>query len=174
MYIPTKDDRNYLSYRYTEMPSIDTSDEVMEAWESLVRESLTHVKILRTHFLIEYVEFEPYTKVSQMFSDLENNKIQLSVLNLDHPIFSHTSNIAFRIAHDILGHWKMGTCHNMFSFVGEIDAFRSQARYLRNPASKKALFSSFVPIVTRIQLLSFTEPLRFLTSMSLSVISLKK
>ena len=33
----------------------------------------------------------------------------------------------------------MGSCHNIFSFVGEVAAFRSQCRYLRNRESKLAL-----------------------------------
>lgn len=145
MHIPNKNQRNRISKQYDDMPVLDASEDVIGAWMSLISESREHARILKQNFKIIYEDSQPYDDAVEMFSDLENHTMRLSVLNNDsHPIWCGDDNLDFRIAHDILGHWKMGTCHNVFSFRGEISAFKSQARYLRNLSSKQALYTEVI------------------------------
>ena len=117
---PTKEFRDRVGNQYTNMFDMELSIPVLDAWDSLLGESVEHARILRQTFNVEYVEYEPYTKASQMFADLENHTMQVSVLHNTHPLWTTEQNLDFRFAHDILGHWKMGSCHNIFSFVGEV------------------------------------------------------
>ncbi len=135
----TREFRDRVGNQYTNMKSMDWFGDSLQAWDSLLRESVQHARILRQTFSVKYVEYEPYTKASQMFSDLENHTMQVSVLHNTHPLWTTEQNLDFRFAHDILGHWKMGSCHNVFNFIGEVAAFKSQCRYLRNRESKLAL-----------------------------------
>ncbi len=144
LYIPNKTDRDGIATEYDNMVTVDMSNAVLDAWDSLKNESLEHARILKQSFKIELEFAEPYSKASDMFADLENHTMRLSILENIHPLWSEDDNLDFRIAHDILGHWKMGTCHNVFSFAGEINAFKSQARYLRNMESKQALYTEVI------------------------------
>lgn len=136
--------RNGIAHTYDSMVTLDTSDEALESWENLIADSVAHAKILKSVFGISYVEYEPYGSIDEMFNDFENKVMKVSVLANVHPLWTPEENLDFRIAHDILGHWEMGTCHNIFSFVGEVAAFRSQSNYLTSDKARNALYTEVV------------------------------
>lgn len=80
-------------------------------------------------------EPEPYPGPAEMLTDIRRGNFRVSRANSDHPIWSETDNVAFRVAHDVFGHAASG---GDFGWRGELLACAAHAPLL-DPRALPAL-----------------------------------
>jgi hypothetical protein len=73
--------------------------------------------------IIRYDDVDPYKSSDEMFADIAQGVFKVTSLHSIHPVWSVDTNVAFRIAHDLLGHT---TGHAPFSLRGEVLAYQGQ------------------------------------------------
>lgn len=113
----------------------------VEAWRELARDSIQRAHALRQQYNIsETDDPEPYADAHAMFNDLNRGNFVVSRANSDHPLWTPDENVAFRITHDILGHYPSG---GDFTWAGENQACGSHFPLL-TPNAQKALFTECI------------------------------
>jgi hypothetical protein len=81
-----------------------------------------------------------------MFSHLNKYQYRVSRANSDHPLWTVEDNVAFRICHDIDGHyaaWRAGVAAD-FTFEGELNAARWHEKTLPPGQIREALLTEVV------------------------------
>lgn len=79
---------------------------ILPAYSELARDSLERAAVVR--LLIDVQETddaEPYPDPVAMFRDIAGGRFVVSRANSDHPLWTVAENVAFRIVHDVLGHY---------------------------------------------------------------------
>ena len=116
-----------------------------EAYALLAKECMLMANVLRGRFNItEVANPEPYKTAVAMFGAIELDRFEVSNLFCDHPLWTPTENIAFRIVHDWYGHWgRKGDTLAAFSWKGEQRAYHSQCRY-HSRLAQRVLFTEIV------------------------------
>jgi hypothetical protein len=111
-------------------------------WRELGQDSLRRLQVLQDHVqIIPTHEPVPYINAQDMLDDIyDKRKYQLSLHNLDHPVWSHDEAAAFRAVHDILGRAVSG---GGFGLHGANRAFAAHAPLL-SPTAQAALFTEAV------------------------------
>lgn len=93
------------------MPNTRTAREVTrEAWQDAGRwftsQAETHKRSLRISVT---TDLEPYGDTHAMFADIDDGSFMVSSSACDHPVWTPSQNMAFRIWHDIDGHYVTRT-----------------------------------------------------------------
>lgn len=113
-----------IAARYGESKLFDKV--AMAGWVHLGATALTwrsRIEALGTRVSETRAE-NPYANVHEMFDDIRlNNCLLVSSANCDHPVWTPTVNIAFRVWHDMC-HYKTG---GDFELAGELAACSRQA-----------------------------------------------
>jgi hypothetical protein len=116
------EDAQYIGASYDSMPIIDPK--AVALWQKLGQVCLEQAANLRTVYNItRWDDRDPYTSSDEMFADIANGAYQVTSLHSTHPVWDVETNVAFRIAHDLLGHGSSG---GEFSLYGEILAYQGQ------------------------------------------------
>lgn len=90
--------------------------------------------------LIELVQVdEPYADLAAMISDYRRQRLKVSELNCQHPVFSRKTNLRFRILHNI----AHCVTNADFSEDGEYNVFLHQSNGLSSEL-KQALYTEIV------------------------------
>jgi hypothetical protein len=122
----------------------------MRAWRDLADHSARHASIIRSNYLVlETTVAMPYASAEEMFADLDRGSILVSSANSDHPLWSVRENMAFRLCHDVMGHYAAHRAGRVadFSWEGELNAFEYHASTLPRddrPGILDALFTEVV------------------------------
>lgn len=98
-----------------------------DAW-SLVHDHLTTYRVTD--------DAEPYAAAELMHADLDRGRFRVSRANSEHPVWSPGTNVAFRTAHDVRGHWH---ARSGFDWPGELAACASHGIWVQ-PDARRALF----------------------------------
>lgn len=132
-----------IARQYSEAPLYQNS--ASDAWEEVANHAVRHASLLRQQYRVRETETEgmPYASADDMFRDLDAGVIVVSSANSVHPLWSKRDNVAFRLVHDIMGHY---TAHNAgmvadFSWQGEVNAYDWHARTLSTDIARDALFT---------------------------------
>ena len=132
--------KRLIAEAYANGPILDES--VQRSWWLLAYESLNMARRLQRIYQIEYTtDAEPYQTAEAMFRDLELGIFRVSIANCEHPLWTPGENIAFRIVHDILGHYAGG--RNPFIWRGELAAYAASLPHY-TPECQTALFTEIV------------------------------
>ncbi len=127
-----------IAAEYEALPILVASE--IARWKAMSYLFRQQAVALRCAFDIEVLDVDPYESADEMFQDIKAGRFKVTNLNSQHPVWSITDNVNFRIAHDLLGHGQAGSD---FSFDGEVAAFESQR--LTVPAQLRgALFTEVV------------------------------
>ena len=118
---------------------METAD--VESWHILAKESVAQVAKLEQYFAVTYASGQPYRAAKQMFADLDQQKITISTDYLEHPIWTPSENLAFRLVHDVKGHYHGGK--NGFNWDGEVRVYKASLKHYSLPAYP-ALFCEVV------------------------------
>lgn len=122
------------------------------AWQELMGHCYDQASLIRDDYtVIETDDPSPYASSDAMFTDLARGRIVVSTANSEHPLWTVRENVAFRLAHDVLGHWAAHRAGILadFSFEGEYNAFVWHSRTLydappRTYGPRDALFTEVV------------------------------
>lgn len=102
---------------------------------------------------------EPYLDAAAMCEDIGQGRFLVSRAHSEHPIWTAEENVAFRIVHDVLGHYAASVALGYgagwmaeyepnvvagFDWEGENAACAAHARLLRTPAERIALFTECI------------------------------
>lgn len=123
-----------------------------DAWTELAEHSVANAKILRGMWDIRVTdESEPYADASEMFADILRGKFVVSRANSEHPIWTVEENVAFRIVHDIGGHfaaWTLGKPAD-FDWIGENNACAEHFADLRSAGYTLAMGALFTECIAQ-------------------------
>lgn len=112
------------------------------AWDDLADETMAHAARVTSWLDVVLVnESEPYPDEHTMFADIERGRLFVSDLHHEHPVWSPEVNRAFRIVHDVMGHWMTGSD---FSWSGELRAWWSHDDITESVHARAALFTEAV------------------------------
>jgi hypothetical protein len=125
---------------YSKAPVYDPK--AAPAWKALADDSMRRAQALQQQLKVEVVDDpEPYTTSQEMAEDVHKNRhIYVSRANSSHPMWSVEQNVAFRLAHDVLGHCVAG---GDFGWQGENLACAAHFPLL-SPEAQKALFTECI------------------------------
>jgi hypothetical protein len=125
---------------YAKAPAYDPK--AAPYWKELGDDSLRRLETLQNHLQILRTDHPvPYLSAQDMLDDVyEKKRYQLSMSNLDHPVWSADQAAAFRAVHDILGRAVSG---GGFGIHGANRAFGAHAPLL-SPTAQAALFTEAV------------------------------
>lgn len=125
---------------YARAPEYDSS--AVPAWQALAALCVQQSRGLRARFrIVEVDDPMPYPTAGAMFIALASGELNVSRANSAHPVWTVQENVAFRICHDIHGHyaaWRLGLVAD-FSWQGEYSAATQQERDLP-PALVRSAF----------------------------------
>jgi hypothetical protein len=137
-----------------------------KAWQALADDSLeraAHVRLLLD--VQETDDPEPYPDANTMCEDIGLGAFLVSTANSEHPVWTIKQNIAFRIVHDVYGHYSAsvaagyvapdrGFRHHSdshgheavagFDWEGENAACAAHARLLHSEGARVALFTECI------------------------------
>lgn len=123
---------------YKNAPLID--ERALPSYRALQSSILpSYMKILENGLKVFYVNKEPYTTPQEMFQDLEHNKLKVSMLHNEHPLFTPDENLRFRAVHDYY-HWQ---AQALFDGAGEYLTYLYHAKEIPAEAHE-ALYSEVV------------------------------
>lgn len=76
------------------------------AWRELAEDSVDRAAGIRLLLDVhEVTDPEPYPDARGMILDIAAGRFRVSTANCEHPLWSAAENVAFRIVHDVLGHY---------------------------------------------------------------------
>jgi hypothetical protein len=134
-----------IAERYQALPVF--SPDASLAWKELAEMSRGRSETLRRKYEVFEVDTEqPYDSAGEMFRHLAKYKFRVTRANSDHPVWSVEDNVAFRICHDIDGHYaahRAGATGD-FSFEGELNAARWHERTIPSGWVRLALLTEVV------------------------------
>jgi GNAT superfamily N-acetyltransferase len=110
-----------LSEEYRDLPVLDRR--AVGLWEQLGAIVNDQAAKLRQAWTIQVVDYDPYETSAEMFADMDQHVYKVCTLHSHHPVWDTDTNVNFRIAHDIQGHFA---ARSDFSFYGEVQAYRAQ------------------------------------------------
>lgn len=120
---------------------IEPTAEEREAWALLGADSLRRAAAIRGLLDVrETDDPEPYSNAEAMFADIRMGRYAVSTAASDHPIWDVSTNVAFRVVHDVRGHFFSG---GDFGWSGERKACGAHAPLL--PAfARQALYTECI------------------------------
>ena len=129
-----------IGHAYNQANIVDAN--ALDAWQTLADECMDWADYLRTQLDVEVVDRqEPYIQAREMFHDIRvDGHLYISRANCVHPHWTDKENIAFRIVHDVLGHFMS---RGAFTWKGEVKAYTRQATY-HSPQAQRALFTEVI------------------------------
>lgn len=137
--LPYVDRMDELAAAYAAAPTFDPA--AAPAWRALADDSLTRALLVRSRLAVsETDDPEPYPDAPAMFRDLARGRFLVSRANSEHPLWTVADNVAFRIVHDVLGHWPSG---GHFDWHGENRACALHASVLA-PLARVALLTECI------------------------------
>lgn len=130
---------------YNRAPALDTS--AMPLWREVIDLVWRQATELRARLLvIETTKQMPYTNAEAMFHAIDSGVIRISTANCDHPVWTPQENVAFRLTHDVLGHYSAARNGLVadFSWEGEVNACRDHQRHFSRGLCRRALFTEVI------------------------------
>lgn len=116
-----------LARKYDEAPSIVTP-EAHELWTRAGEFFTARAEQLAESFDITRWETgQPYANGDEQIADLDKGRFTVTAEFSDHPVWDVDTNVAFRICHDIEGHYY---ARSGFDLQGEVDAYVTQALHV--------------------------------------------
>lgn len=117
---------------------------VMRDWRALSKAvHRSYAKVEADWGIIVTDDPEPYPNVEAMYADLTEDKpFRVSRANSAHPLWTVETNVAFRTAHDVFGHWRARELWGGvadFTWMGELEACAAHALKL-DTCARRALF----------------------------------
>lgn len=142
----------------------DVSPEIVAAWRELAEDSLERAHGVRLLVNVRITDDpEPYESAGDMCADIAHGNFVVSRAHSDHPVWDRGENVAFRIVHDVLGHfaatvgslqadipgppivgdWDRDAAEHVagFDWEGECRACAAHAPLLPSIEARKALFT---------------------------------
>jgi hypothetical protein len=110
-----------LSRAYRDLPILNREDEIL--WQKLGDLCRQQAADLGKVFELHVLDEDPYASAEEMQADIDQHVYKVTTQHSNHPVWDVDTNVAFRIAHDILGH---GSRRSDFSFKGEVQAYQGQ------------------------------------------------
>lgn len=109
------------------------------AWKELADDSVARARVLMDQIEVEPVnDPAPYESLEEMCEDIKKKKhLFISLYNLQHPVWTRDQYVAFRVAHNVLGHCA---ANGDWSWEGENLATGAHMALL-SPTAQQALFS---------------------------------
>lgn len=115
--------------KYANAPTMGGPDEIA-AWRRLARYCSGRAEYLKQRRVaVTLVEAQnPYASNEAMLDDIDAGLLTVSTANAEHPLWSPEEQIAFRIVHDVDGHYgALVACRPFdFSYYGEYHAYLMQ------------------------------------------------
>jgi hypothetical protein len=141
--LPHVDRLTAIADAYAAAPVYDPS--AVRYWRDLAADSVDRAAYLRRRFaVVETADPEPYPDAPAMCEDINAGRFTVSTAHCDHPVWTVAENVAFRIVHDIDGHWTTG---GDFGWTGENLACGAHAADLARRghwAARQALFTECI------------------------------
>jgi len=131
-------------------------------WRELAEDSVERAAGIRLLLDVEEVPYdEPYSNAAEMCGDIWGGHFMVSTTHCEHPLWTPAENVAFRIVHDVLGHyaasvaggfpnWTRGAGDELrpsaavvagFDWEGETRACGAHAPILPSSDARRALFT---------------------------------
>lgn len=123
------------------------ANDAKPAWRQLAEWSVRIADVLRDEFIVIEVNVaSPYVTPADMFRDLDRGRIRVSTINGEHPLWTNHENIAFRLVHDIMGHYQAHLADQLadFSWQGEVNAAIWHEGILPFRDVRRALFTEVI------------------------------
>lgn len=112
---------------------LDGPDGPREGWTYLARHISTQVFHIERRVLVRQVDLpDPYVSERHQRADIAAGRFNVSRLHCEHPLWTPSENVSFRIWHDVDGHDQL---HAPFDRHGEVLVFWHHANQLRNELS---------------------------------------
>jgi hypothetical protein len=112
------------------------------AWTELALETNRTAEALKGALDVRYTPNpEPYATAYDMLTDIARGRIVVSTANSEHPVWSLSDNVNFRLVHDVVGH---GTTGAGFDWGGEWTAYERHLSTVVSPRARQALFTEAV------------------------------
>ncbi len=128
-----------IGHAYNQADIVDAN--ALDAWQTLADECVDWADYLRTQLHVYITDNpEPYGKARDMFHGIRCGHLYISRANSVHPHWTEEENIAFRLVHDVLGHF---ISRGAFTWKGEVKAYTRQATY-HSPSARRALFTEVI------------------------------
>lgn len=103
----------------------EVTDEVRALWSEAGEWFKARAAALATAVDITRIETgQPYANGDEQIADLDAGRFTVTAEHSEHPVWGVDTNVAFRICHDIDGHYA---ARSGFDVLGELQAFRAQA-----------------------------------------------
>jgi hypothetical protein len=131
---------------------------VRQAWEDLAEDARERARGIRLLLDVQHTtDAEPYPTAEAMCADIARGRFVVSTAHTEHPLWAKADNVAFRIVHDVLGHyaasirqgWRLGDAFDVrvsraryvaeFDWSGEVAACGAHAPLLPTIGARKAL-----------------------------------
>lgn len=134
------DKQEPIAQAYAKAPLFDPK--AAAAWKELADDSLARAAQLSAQLQIEVTDDpHPYTSPQELWKDVTKKQhLFVSRAASDHPVWTEDQVIAFRIAHNVLGHAAAG---GDFGWTGTNLAAAAHMPYL-SPTAQQALFTETV------------------------------
>ncbi len=129
-----------IAERYARAP--DWHADATTAWLTLGESSVRIARVIRTYLLVwESDDSQPYESADTMFAAISLGQIIVSRSNCAHPLWDARTNTAFRLVHDVMGHYAahLAGRHADFSWEGECSAYTHHAATMASHAERQAL-----------------------------------
>jgi hypothetical protein len=111
-------------------------------WHELAADSVARAAGIRTWLAVEETDAsEPYPDAAAMFADIARGHFMVSRAHCEHPVWTPAQNVAFRIVHDVCGHYASG---GDFGWLGENRACDLHFPLLATQAAREALFTECI------------------------------
>jgi len=125
---------------YAEAPAYDTK--AAAAWKELADDMAARGQAIRQQIDVEYVgDPDPYKNINEMCEDvIKKRHISISKANIEHPVWSRSQVLDYRLVRDVLGHCQAG---GDYSWFGENQATAAMMPLLSENA-QKALFTESI------------------------------
>lgn len=123
-----------------------------QAWAELAEHSVANAAILGEMVDIGVTsDPEPYPTAAAMFEDLLAGRFVVSRANSEHPIWTVEENVAFRIVHDIGGHFAAHQCGLPagFDWTGENNACAAHFADLADEGLTLAMSALFTECIAQ-------------------------
>lgn len=110
----------------------------IDFWKQLAQENKVHAVAIGAQITVEYTNHpQPYESPRDMWEDVHHKgKLEVSTVELEHPVWTDDEVIAFRVCHDVLGICQAG---GGWSWPGANRACQHHMPLL-SPEAQEALF----------------------------------
>lgn len=111
-----------IGVEYARQDAATVTDEDRKLWTDFARHNQERAAYIASRILVtETGNPEPYATSYDQSADIARGRFVVSNTHCEHPVWTVSDNVAFRIVHDIDGHHAIGAG---FHRQGEVDVYR--------------------------------------------------